>query len=140
MHPSRTRISCRIASIAPPSRRKASTSGSAWDKAAKAKGIYHGRKPSVPVERVREMRAAAPGPTAIPRIWRAASARSSEGSLLRVGWSGRRDPDFNLSLAAGGTPAKPAPVDDVREAAAACANGRTRSAVVTDLAPCNHVP
>jgi hypothetical protein len=69
MHPSGTRISCRIASIAPPSRRKASTSGSAWDKAAKAKGIYHGRKPSVPVERVREMRAAAHGPTAIGKAF-----------------------------------------------------------------------
>jgi len=33
--------------------------------AAKAKGIYKGRKPSVPVERVREMRAAGHGPTAI---------------------------------------------------------------------------
>ena len=35
--------------------------------AAKAKGIYRGRKPSVPVERVREMRAAGQGPTAIAK-------------------------------------------------------------------------
>ena len=33
--------------------------------AAKAKAIYKGRKPSVPVERVREMRAAGQGPAAI---------------------------------------------------------------------------
>src|SRR4051794_15794052 len=35
---------------------------------AKAKGIYKGRKPSVPVERVREMRAAGHGPTAIAKV------------------------------------------------------------------------
>src|SRR3954466_918192 len=35
--------------------------------AAKAKGIYKGRKPSIPVERVREMRAAGQGPTAIAK-------------------------------------------------------------------------
>ena len=35
--------------------------------AAKAKGIYKGRKPSVPVERVREMRDAGHGPTAIAK-------------------------------------------------------------------------
>ena len=33
--------------------------------AAKAKGIYKGRKPSVPVERVREMRVAGQGPAGI---------------------------------------------------------------------------
>ena len=33
--------------------------------AAKAKGVYKGRRPSIPVERVREMRAAGHGPTAI---------------------------------------------------------------------------
>lgn len=33
--------------------------------AAKAKGVYKGRKPSVPVEKVREMRALGQGPTAI---------------------------------------------------------------------------
>jgi DNA invertase Pin-like site-specific DNA recombinase len=33
--------------------------------AAKAKGIYKGRKPSIPVERVREMRDAGHGPAAI---------------------------------------------------------------------------
>ena len=32
---------------------------------AKAKGIYKGREPSVPVEKVREMRATGQGPTAI---------------------------------------------------------------------------
>jgi DNA invertase Pin-like site-specific DNA recombinase len=35
--------------------------------AAKAKGIYKVRKPSVPVERVREMRDAGHGPTAIAK-------------------------------------------------------------------------
>ena len=35
--------------------------------AAKAKGIYKGRKPSIPVERVREMRDAGHGPTAIAK-------------------------------------------------------------------------
>ena len=35
--------------------------------AAKAKGIYKGRKPSVPVQRVREMRKAGHGPTAIAK-------------------------------------------------------------------------
>jgi len=35
--------------------------------AAKAKGVYRGRKPSIPVERVREMRAAGHGPTAIAK-------------------------------------------------------------------------
>src|SRR3954453_21991926 len=33
--------------------------------AAKAKGVYKGRKPSAPVEKVREMRASGHGPTAI---------------------------------------------------------------------------
>ena len=35
--------------------------------AAKAKGVYKGRKPSVPVERVREMQAAGHGPTSISK-------------------------------------------------------------------------
>ena len=35
--------------------------------AAKAKGIYKGRKPSVPVEKVREMHEAGHGPTAIAK-------------------------------------------------------------------------
>src|SRR4051794_5834233 len=35
--------------------------------AAKKKGIYKGRKPSVPVQRVREMRASGQGPTAIAK-------------------------------------------------------------------------
>jgi len=35
--------------------------------AAKAKGIYKGRKPSVPVERVRAMRDAGHGPTVIAK-------------------------------------------------------------------------
>lgn len=35
--------------------------------AAKAKGVYRGRKPSVPVEKVREMRASGYGPSAIAK-------------------------------------------------------------------------
>jgi DNA invertase Pin-like site-specific DNA recombinase len=35
--------------------------------AAKAKGVYKGRKPSIPVERVREMRSAGHGATAIAK-------------------------------------------------------------------------
>jgi DNA invertase Pin-like site-specific DNA recombinase len=35
--------------------------------AVKAKGVYKGRKPSVPFEKVREMRVAGQGPTAIAR-------------------------------------------------------------------------
>ena len=35
--------------------------------AAKAKGVYKGRKPSMPVEKVREMRASGQGPTAIAK-------------------------------------------------------------------------
>ena len=35
--------------------------------AAKAKGVYKGRKASVPVQRVREMRSAGHGPTAIAK-------------------------------------------------------------------------
>jgi len=35
--------------------------------AAKAKGVYKGRKASVPVQRVREMRSAGHGPTAITK-------------------------------------------------------------------------
>jgi DNA invertase Pin-like site-specific DNA recombinase len=35
--------------------------------AAKAKGIYKGRKPSIPVERVRQMQAAGHGPSAIAK-------------------------------------------------------------------------
>jgi DNA invertase Pin-like site-specific DNA recombinase len=35
--------------------------------AAEAKGVYKGRNPSVPVVRVREMRAAGQGPTAIAK-------------------------------------------------------------------------
>ena len=35
--------------------------------AAKAKGIYKGRKPSIPVAKVREMQAAEQGPTAIAK-------------------------------------------------------------------------
>ena len=35
--------------------------------AAKAKGVYKGRKPSMPVEKVREMRASGHGPTAIAK-------------------------------------------------------------------------
>ena len=35
--------------------------------AAKAKGIYKGRKPSVPVAKVREMHEAGQGPTAIAK-------------------------------------------------------------------------
>ena len=35
--------------------------------AAKAKGIYKGRKPSIPVEKVREMRAAGQGPSTIAK-------------------------------------------------------------------------
>jgi hypothetical protein len=35
--------------------------------AAKAKGVYRGRKPSVPAEKVREMQAAGQGPTAIAK-------------------------------------------------------------------------
>jgi len=35
--------------------------------AAKAKGVYKGRKPSVPVETVRAMRASGQGPTAIAK-------------------------------------------------------------------------
>ena len=35
--------------------------------AAKAKGIYRGRKPSIPVERVREMRDAGHGSTTIAK-------------------------------------------------------------------------
>jgi DNA invertase Pin-like site-specific DNA recombinase len=35
--------------------------------AAKAKGIYKGRRPSVPVAKVREMRPAEQGPTAIAK-------------------------------------------------------------------------
>ncbi len=35
--------------------------------AAKAKGAYRGRKPSIPVEKVREMRANGHGATAIAR-------------------------------------------------------------------------
>jgi len=35
--------------------------------AAKATGVYRGRNPSIPVERVREMRSAGQGPTAIAK-------------------------------------------------------------------------
>ena len=35
--------------------------------AAKAKGVYKGRKPSVPVEKMREMHKAGHGPTAIAK-------------------------------------------------------------------------
>src|SRR3954451_3643621 len=35
--------------------------------AAKSKGVYKGRKPSVPVEKVRKMRASGQGPTAIAK-------------------------------------------------------------------------
>ena len=38
--------------------------------AAKAKGVYKGRKASVPVQRVREMRSAGHGPTAIAKALR----------------------------------------------------------------------
>jgi DNA invertase Pin-like site-specific DNA recombinase len=38
--------------------------------AAKAKGVYKGRKPSVPVGKVREMHAAGHGPTAIAKALR----------------------------------------------------------------------
>ncbi len=36
-------------------------------KAAKAKGLYKGRKPSIPVAKVREMHAAEQGPTVIAK-------------------------------------------------------------------------
>jgi len=37
--------------------------------AAKKKGVYKGRKPSVPVAKAREMREAGQGPTAIEAPW-----------------------------------------------------------------------
>ena len=62
--------------------------------AAKAKGIYKGRKPSVPVAKVQEMRAAGQGPTAIDKalgisrmsVYRACSLGSWRLATLNVAY------------------------------------------------------
>ena len=51
--------------------------------AAKAKGIYKGRKPTVPVDKVRELRAAGHGPSAIAE--RLKISRMSVHRALRTG-------------------------------------------------------
>ena len=59
--------------------------------AAKQAGVYKGRKPSVPVARVREMRAAGHGPSAIAKalgISRMSVHRVLTGSSARLGKAG----------------------------------------------------
>ena len=52
--------------------------------AAKAKGVYKGRKASVPVQRVREMRSAGHGPTATRPLGRTDCAKWVRCARLRM--------------------------------------------------------